>query len=68
MRPPDNLILQPTLPKSGRILVAPIFSRRRLSGALDSFQAVEEQATVPNSGAKALNTYYGAFGAFVQSV
>jgi len=30
MRPPGNLILQPTLPKSGRILVAPIISRRRL--------------------------------------
>ena len=68
MRPPGNLILQPTLPKSGRILVAPIYSRRRLSGALDSFQAVEEQATVPNSGAKALSTYYGAIGAIVQPV
>jgi len=32
MRPPGNLILQPTLPKSGRILVAPIYSRRRLCG------------------------------------
>jgi hypothetical protein len=31
-------------------------------------QAVEWNATVPNSGAKALNTYYDAIGAFVQSV